>query len=81
SLSPVVCPPQLVSPAVLYSRRPASSVWAPGCDSSRLHSRVPTAHERVALRFVNYPVVFWDLSCVPKDYREGGKGREDSFRF
>ncbi|CAI9611962.1 unnamed protein product [Staurois parvus] len=40
----MVCPPQPVSPAVLYSRRPASSVWAPGCDSLRLHSRVPTAH-------------------------------------
>ncbi|CAI9601173.1 unnamed protein product, partial [Staurois parvus] len=72
SLGPVVCPQQLVSPAVLYSRRPASSVWAPSCDSLRLHSRVPTAHARVALFFLNGPVVFWDLSRVPKDYREGG---------
>ncbi|CAI9593910.1 unnamed protein product, partial [Staurois parvus] len=62
-----VCVPQPVSPAVLYSRRPASSVWAPGCDSLRLHSRVPTAHARVALLFMNGPVVFWDLSHVPKD--------------
>ncbi|CAI9565788.1 unnamed protein product, partial [Staurois parvus] len=67
-----VCPPQLVSPAVLYSRRPASSVWAPGCDCLRLHSWVPTAHARVVLHFVNGPVVFWDLSRVPKDYREEG---------
>ncbi|CAI9571512.1 unnamed protein product, partial [Staurois parvus] len=69
---PSVCPLQLVSPAVLYSRRPASSVWAPSCDSLWLHIRVPTAHVRVALRFPNSSVVFWDLSCVPKDYREGG---------
>ncbi|CAI9557985.1 unnamed protein product, partial [Staurois parvus] len=55
----------------------ASSVWAPDCDSFRLHSRVPTAHARVALRFVNGPVVFWDLSRVPKDYRERG-GRTTS---
>ncbi|CAI9623418.1 unnamed protein product, partial [Staurois parvus] len=67
----VVCPPQLVSPAVLYSRRLASSVWAPGCDSLRLQSRVPTTHARVALHFMNGPVVFWDLLRVPKDYREG----------
>ncbi|CAI9618067.1 unnamed protein product, partial [Staurois parvus] len=67
---PAVCPPQSISPAVLYSRRPASSVWAPGCDSLRPHSRVPTA-----LCFMNGPVVFWDLSRVPKDYRE------DTFRF
>ncbi|CAI9558230.1 unnamed protein product, partial [Staurois parvus] len=51
---------------------PASSVWAPGCDSLRLHSRVPTAHMRVALSFLNGPVVFWDLSRVPQDFREGG---------
>ncbi|CAI9584515.1 unnamed protein product, partial [Staurois parvus] len=68
----VVSPPQPVSPAVLYSRRPASSVWAPGCDNLGLHSRVPTVHARVTLRFMNGPVVFWDLSRVPKDYREGG---------
>ncbi|CAI9548620.1 unnamed protein product, partial [Staurois parvus] len=74
-----VCPLQLVSLASQYPRRPASSVWAPGCDSLRLHSRVPTAHARVALRFMNGPVVFWDLSRVPKDYGEGG--REDTFRF
>ncbi|CAI9563037.1 unnamed protein product, partial [Staurois parvus] len=67
-----VCPPQPVSPAVLYCRRPASSLWAPGCDSLQLHSRVPTVHAQVALRFMNGPVVFWDLSHVPKDYREGG---------
>ncbi|CAI9562040.1 unnamed protein product, partial [Staurois parvus] len=67
-----VCPPQPVSPAVLYFRRLASSVWAPGCDSLRLHSRVPTAHARAALCFINGPVIFWDLSRVPKDYREGG---------
>ncbi|CAI9612812.1 unnamed protein product, partial [Staurois parvus] len=46
----------------LLSLALASSVWAPGCDSLRLHSRVPTAHARKALRFVNGPVVFWDLS-------------------
>ncbi|CAI9543151.1 unnamed protein product, partial [Staurois parvus] len=73
SLSPVVCPPQPVSPAVLDSRRPASSVWTPGCHILRLHSRVPTAHVRAALRFMNGPVVFWDLSRVPEDYREGGR--------
>ncbi|CAI9563804.1 unnamed protein product, partial [Staurois parvus] len=28
---------------------------------------------------MNGPVVFWDLSCVPKDYREGE--REDIFCF
>ncbi|CAI9550431.1 unnamed protein product, partial [Staurois parvus] len=67
----VVCPLQPVSPAVLYSRRAASSVWAPGCDSLRLHSRVPTANARVALPFMNGPVVFWDLSRVPKDYWKG----------
>ncbi|CAI9552097.1 unnamed protein product, partial [Staurois parvus] len=72
SLSSVVCPLQPVSPAVLYSRRLASSVWAPSCDSLWLHSQVPTAHVQVALRFVNGPVVFWDLSRVPQDYREGG---------
>ncbi|CAI9544989.1 unnamed protein product, partial [Staurois parvus] len=72
SLGPVVCPPQPVSPAILDSRRPAPSVWAPGCESLLLHSRVPTAHARVALHFMNGPVVFWDLSRVPKDYREGG---------
>ncbi|CAI9555825.1 unnamed protein product, partial [Staurois parvus] len=38
----------------------------------RLHSRVPIVHARVELSFVNGPVVFWDLSRVPKDYREGG---------
>ncbi|CAI9535263.1 unnamed protein product, partial [Staurois parvus] len=69
SLGPVVCPPQPVSPAVLDSRRPASLVWAPGCDSLRLHRRVPTAHARVALRFMNGPVVFWDLSRVQKTTR------------
>ncbi|CAI9586315.1 unnamed protein product, partial [Staurois parvus] len=72
SLGPAVCPLQPISPIVLYSRRPASSVWAPGCDCLRLHSRVLTAHARVALHFMNGPVVFWDLSHVPKDYREGG---------
>ncbi|CAI9563488.1 unnamed protein product, partial [Staurois parvus] len=75
----VVCPPQPVSLAVLYSWRPVSSVWAPGCDSLRPHTRVPTVHARVVLCFMNGPVVFWDLSRVPKDYREGG--REDTFRF
>ncbi|CAI9574484.1 unnamed protein product, partial [Staurois parvus] len=55
----------------------ASSVWAPGCDSLRLHSRVPTEHAREALRFVNGAVVLWDLSRVPKDYGE----REDTFHF
>ncbi|CAI9556890.1 unnamed protein product, partial [Staurois parvus] len=39
--------------------------------SLQLHSQVPTEHARVALRFLNGPVVFLDLSCVPKDYREG----------
>ncbi|CAI9595422.1 unnamed protein product, partial [Staurois parvus] len=29
-----------------------------------LHSRVPTAHVREVLRFVNGPIVFWDLSAV-----------------
>ncbi|CAI9547270.1 unnamed protein product, partial [Staurois parvus] len=76
---PWSCGVSPVSLAVLYSRRPASSVWALGCDSVQLHSRVPTAHVRVALCFLNGPVVFWDLSRVPKDYREGG--REDAFRF
>ncbi|CAI9607540.1 unnamed protein product, partial [Staurois parvus] len=71
-LGPTVCPPQPVSPAVLYSRRLASSVWAPGCDSLGLHSWVPTAHAGVALHFMNGPVVFWDLSRVPKKYREAG---------
>ncbi|CAI9589220.1 unnamed protein product, partial [Staurois parvus] len=56
---------------------PASSVWAPGSDSLRLHSRVPTAHARVALHFLNGPVVFWDLSHVRKDFGEGG-GRTTS---
>ncbi|CAI9619436.1 unnamed protein product, partial [Staurois parvus] len=68
-----------VLPAVFSSWAPASSLWATGCDSLRLHSRVPTEHVRVALRFLNGPVVFWDLSLVPKDYREGG--REDTFHF
>ncbi|CAI9623197.1 unnamed protein product, partial [Staurois parvus] len=72
SLSSTVCPPQPVSPAVLYSSRPVSSVWAPSCDGLHLHSRVPTAHARVALRFINGPVVFWDLSLVPNDYTQGG---------
>ncbi|CAI9551205.1 unnamed protein product, partial [Staurois parvus] len=81
SLGPVVCSPQLVSPAVLYSRRPASSVWAPGCDSLRFHSGVPTAHLQIALRFLNGPVVFWDLSRVPKDYREGGRTPSASDRL
>ncbi|CAI9559252.1 unnamed protein product [Staurois parvus] len=56
-------------------------MWAPGCDSLWLHSQVPTAHARVALRFVNGPVVFWDLSCVPKDYREGGRTPSASDRL
>ncbi|CAI9564186.1 unnamed protein product, partial [Staurois parvus] len=50
-----------------------------GCDCLRLHNRVPTVHARVALSFMNGPVVFWDLSRVPKDYRKGG--REDTFCF
>ncbi|CAI9532820.1 unnamed protein product [Staurois parvus] len=50
-------------------------MWAPGCDSLRLHSQVPTEHVREALRFVNGPVVFWDLSRVPEDYRGGGGQR------
>ncbi|CAI9581365.1 unnamed protein product, partial [Staurois parvus] len=58
---------------------PASSLWAPGCDSLRLHSRIPSAHARVVLCFLNGSVVFGDLSRVPKDYREGGK--EDTFHF
>ncbi|CAI9586660.1 unnamed protein product [Staurois parvus] len=74
-----MCPPQPISPAVLDSWRPASSVWAPGCDCLRLHSRVPTAHVRVALLFMNGPVVFWDLSRVPEDYGEGR--RESTFCF
>ncbi|CAI9609369.1 unnamed protein product [Staurois parvus] len=41
----------------LLSLLPDSSMCAPGCDSLRLHSRVPTAHAREALRFVNGPVV------------------------
>ncbi|CAI9609469.1 unnamed protein product, partial [Staurois parvus] len=69
SLGPAVCSLQPISPAVLYFRRPASSVWAPGCEAA---SWVPTAHAQVALHFMNGPVVFWDLSHVPKDYREGG---------
>ncbi|CAI9561659.1 unnamed protein product [Staurois parvus] len=56
----------------LLSLAPASLVWASGCDSLRLHSRVPTVHAREALRFVNGPVVFLDLSCVPADYGERG---------
>ncbi|CAI9586766.1 unnamed protein product, partial [Staurois parvus] len=74
-----VCPLQPILPAVFSPWAPASSVWAPGCESLWLHSRVPTAHARVALRFLNGPVVFWDLSRVPKDYGEGG--REDTFHF
>ncbi|CAI9563567.1 unnamed protein product, partial [Staurois parvus] len=56
--------------AARFTSRPVFQ--APGCDSLRLHSRVPTAHVRVVLRFMNGPVVFWDLSRVPQDYREGG---------
>ncbi|CAI9550432.1 unnamed protein product, partial [Staurois parvus] len=48
----------------------ASLVWAPSCDRLRLHSRVPTAHAREVLCFVNGLLVFWDLSRVPQDYRE-----------
>ncbi|CAI9551779.1 unnamed protein product, partial [Staurois parvus] len=59
----------------------ASSVWAPGCDSLWFHSRVPTAHEREALHFVNGPVVFWDLSCVQEDYGEGGRTTSASDRL
>ncbi|CAI9542671.1 unnamed protein product, partial [Staurois parvus] len=51
----------------LLSLAPASLVWAPGCDSLWLHSQLPTANAREALRFVNGPVVFWDLSHVPED--------------
>ncbi|CAI9541223.1 unnamed protein product [Staurois parvus] len=57
----------------LLSLAPASSLWVPGCDSLQLHSRVPTAHDQEALCFGNGPVVFWDLSCVPQDYREVGQ--------
>ncbi|CAI9582498.1 unnamed protein product, partial [Staurois parvus] len=39
SLGPVVCPPQFVSPAVLYSRRPASSVWYPNLTGTHSHFR------------------------------------------
>ncbi|CAI9553929.1 unnamed protein product [Staurois parvus] len=56
----------------LLSLALASSVWGPGCDSLWLHSRVTTAHARVALRFLNGPVALWDLSRVPQDYEEGG---------
>ncbi|CAI9571983.1 unnamed protein product, partial [Staurois parvus] len=69
---PWCVPPQPVSPAALYSRRPGIFSVGTGCDSLRLHSRVPTEHVRVAMHFMNGPVVFWDLSRVPKDYREGG---------
>ncbi|CAI9532955.1 unnamed protein product, partial [Staurois parvus] len=67
-----VSSPRLVFTGRLLLPPPSSSVWAPGCDSLRLHSWVPTAHARVALHFVNGPVVFWDLSRVPEDYGEGG---------
>ncbi|CAI9593926.1 unnamed protein product, partial [Staurois parvus] len=63
----------------LLSLALASLVWAPGCDSLRLHSQVPTAHAQEVLRFVNGPVVFGDLSRVPEDYGEGGGG--DNFHF
>ncbi|CAI9599558.1 unnamed protein product, partial [Staurois parvus] len=46
---------------------PASSVWAPGCDSLQLHSQLPSC-EKLCL---NGPLVFWDLSRVPEDYGEG----------
>ncbi|CAI9586094.1 unnamed protein product, partial [Staurois parvus] len=55
-----------------FSLALASLLWAPGCDSLWLHGRVPTAHARETLHFVNGPVVFWDLSCVPEDYGEEG---------
>ncbi|CAI9576778.1 unnamed protein product, partial [Staurois parvus] len=54
---------------------PASSLWALGCDSLQLHSRVPTEHARQALCFLNGPVVFWDLSRDPQDFREGGRSQ------
>ncbi|CAI9605253.1 unnamed protein product, partial [Staurois parvus] len=60
-------------PHRLLSLAPAFLMWAPSCDSLWLQSRVPTAHAREALHFVNSPVVFWDLSHVPEDYGEGGK--------
>ncbi|CAI9560947.1 unnamed protein product, partial [Staurois parvus] len=64
-----------VFPAARFTSRlvfqvPASSVWAPGCDSLRLHSWVPTAYAQVTLCFLNGPIVFWDLSCIPEDYGE-----------
>ncbi|CAI9549294.1 unnamed protein product, partial [Staurois parvus] len=77
----VVCPLQPVSPTALYSRRPTPSVWAPGYDSLRLHIRVPTAHARVVLLYMNGPVVFWGQSRVPKDYREGGRTPSASDRI
>lgn len=52
----------------------ASLLWAPGCDSLRLYSRVPTAHARAALRSVTGPEVFWDLLYVPEDFGREGEG-------
>ncbi|CAI9531515.1 unnamed protein product, partial [Staurois parvus] len=66
-----------VSPAACFTGHPVFqevgvfSVGTRLC-SLRFHSRVPTDRAQVALRFMNGPVVFWDLSRVPKDYREGG---------
>ncbi|CAI9607158.1 unnamed protein product, partial [Staurois parvus] len=71
--------PAAISPAVLDFWRPASSVWVLGCDCLRLYSRVPTANVQVALRFMNGPVVFWDLSRVQEDYGEGRRGEPSYF--
>ncbi|CAI9568496.1 unnamed protein product, partial [Staurois parvus] len=73
-----------VSPAACFTGHPVfqeAGIFSVGtsCESLQLDSRVPTAHAREVLHFMNGPVVFWDLSRVPKDYRKGG--REDTFRF
>ncbi|CAI9584525.1 unnamed protein product, partial [Staurois parvus] len=47
----------------LLSLTPASSVWASGCDSLRLHSQVPTAH--VCSLWSSSPVVRPQSLVIP----------------
>ncbi|CAI9574026.1 unnamed protein product, partial [Staurois parvus] len=56
-----------VSLAALCSQHWHLQCGHPAVIACGYHSLVLTEYVRVALRFVNGPVVFWDLSRVPED--------------
>ncbi|CAI9574447.1 unnamed protein product, partial [Staurois parvus] len=73
-------PPQPVLSAVLYSRFLHLRCGHPAVTACSFTAGCPIAHARVELRFVNGPVIFWDLSRVPQDYG-GGEGRRTTSTF